>query len=306
MPSQTDIRREITAKIIEALKEGNLPPWRKPWVADPNAGFPMNLVSKRSYSGINPLLLEITSMKRGYLSRWWGTFRQWSELGCQVKKRPANVPSGQWGTKVVLFKPIAKKRATEDNQEGKEAFLVLREYTLFNAQQVDGEAAEKCQVQSHRASAPVNFQPAEETIAATGARVLYGGNKAFYDRDNDSIRLPPRSKFGSAKDLYATTFHELSHWTGHPSRLDRTFGVFGSKRYAFEELIAEISGCYLCSELGIPQSALMDNHFAYLAEWLQTLQNDHRAIFRASSQASKAADFILDLSRNSTSQPATA
>ena len=104
MPSQNEIRERITKTIVESLTSGGLPPWRRPWAADPNAGFPANVVSKKKYRGINPLLLEIAAMRHGLKGKWWATYNQWKELGGQVMKRPDNVPSGEWGTAIIFWK----------------------------------------------------------------------------------------------------------------------------------------------------------------------------------------------------------
>src|ERR1017187_4643736 len=117
MPTTTELRQEITSRIIEALESGNLPPWRKPWRCDPNAGLPMNVVSKKRYSGINILLLESASMRHKFESKYWATYRQWSELGGQVKRRPADIERGHWGTNIVFFKPITKSKIDDAGEE---------------------------------------------------------------------------------------------------------------------------------------------------------------------------------------------
>ena len=138
MPSQNEIRERITNTIVESLKSGGLPPWRRPWAADPNAGFPVNVVSKKKYRGINPLLLEIAAMRHGLKGKWWATYNQWKELGGQVMKRPDNVPSGEWGTAIIFWKPLKITDEKEDGDEEKTIFM-LRTYTVFNIDQVEGE-----------------------------------------------------------------------------------------------------------------------------------------------------------------------
>src|ERR1700733_14593849 len=108
MSTQTEIRQRITNQIIEALKSGKLPPWRQPWASNPNAGFPANVVSKRHYTGVNPMLLQMAAQKHGFKSKWWGTFRQFESLGGRVMHRPADVQQGQWGTPVIFWKPVEK------------------------------------------------------------------------------------------------------------------------------------------------------------------------------------------------------
>jgi antirestriction protein ArdC len=298
MASQQEIRDRITARIIAALKAGT-PPWRKPWSDRNNTGSPANVVSHRPYSGVNPLLLDLAAQERGWTSRWWGTWNQWKSLGLRVQARPDDVPPGQWGIKVVFCKPVSKRTTNEQGEEDEEQFFLLREYVVFNAEQVEGDRIEEYRVCPGTRSTIIDFDPAEEVIEATGASIRYGGNRAVYRPAEDFIQLPPKQSFVSCHEFYATAFHELAHWTGHPSRLNRLVknARFGNESYAFEELVAEIGGCFLCSQVGIPQSDDLNNQTAYLGHWLKVLQQDHRAIFRASSQASAAADYILAFSR---------
>ena len=107
MPSQTEIQQQITDRILEGLRNGVIP-WRKPWSTDSNSGSPANAISRRPYTGINPILLDLVSISRGYTSRYWATYQQWATLGCQVQKRPANIEPGEWGTSIVLYKQVEK------------------------------------------------------------------------------------------------------------------------------------------------------------------------------------------------------
>jgi len=292
MPSQNEIRERITHTIVESLKSGGLPPWRRPWAADPNAGFPANVVSKKSYRGINPLLLQIAAMRHGLKGKWWGTYNQWKELGGQVKKRPANVPSGEWGTGIIFWKPLKVTDTKEDSDEEKTVFM-LRSYTVFNIDQVEGEHLDHLRVGHSIVNAnPVDtYQEADRVIEATGADIRYGGNQAFYNRTQDFIQVPLREQF-TALEYYETVLHELCHWS--ESRLEWNRKEEG---YAMGELIAEMGSCFLASELGIPNAETLPNHTSYLQSWLKAMQNDTKFIFQASSQASKAADFILSFSK---------
>lgn len=298
MSSQAEIREHITQQIVEALKAGT-PPWRKPWSDLDNTGHPANIVSKRSYCGVNPLLLDLVARERGYQSRWWGTFRQWQSLGLRVKARPYDVQPGAWGTKVIFCKPVTKTTLNKAGEEAEDQFFVLRTYTVFSAEQTEGPGVEKFLAKPRVGNAFVDYQPAEEAIAATGADIRFGGNRAVYCPEPDYIQMPLKASFVCERDYYATCAHELIHWAGHKSRLNRLDqnARFGNAAYAFEELVAEVGGCFACTELGIPQSGERTNQEAYLGHWLQVLQNDHSAIFRASSQASKAVDYILAFSR---------
>jgi antirestriction protein ArdC len=306
MATQTEIREQITARIVEALKAGTAP-WRRPWSDLENTGHPANVVSKRSYSGVNPLLLQLIAAEHGWSSRWWGTFRQWQELGLRIKARPSRVRPGEWGTRVVFCKAVSKKPAHDQNGEdqhgeGEERqgrYLLLRQFCVFHAEQVEGDGIQKYLARPRTTTAFQDYAPAEEIIRATNARIEYGGAKAVYYPGNDFIRLPNKESFESQKEFYATAFHELGHWTGHQSRLARLVknARFGSEAYAFEELVAEMAGSFACNEVGVPQSDDLSNQAAYLASWLSILQADPTAIFTAASQASAAVDYTLAFSR---------
>ncbi len=292
MPSQNEIRERITNTVVESLNSGGLPPWRRPWAADPNAGFPANVVSKKKYRGINPLLLAIAAMRHGLKGKWWATYNQWKELGGQVMKRPADVPSGEWGTAIILWKPLKITDEKEDGDEEKTIFM-LRSYTVFNVDQVEGEHLDHLRVGHTIINGnPVDtYEEADRVIAATEADIRYGGNQAFYNRAQDLIQVPLREQF-TAAEYYETVLHELCHWS--ESRLDWNRKEEG---YAMGELIAEMGSCFLASELGIPNAENLPNHASYLQSWLKAMANDTKFIFQASSQASKAADFILSFSR---------
>lgn len=306
MATQAEIREQITNRIVEALKAGTAP-WRRPWSNLENTGSPANVVSKRSYSGVNTLLLQLIASERGWSSRWWGTFRQWQELGFRIKARPSHVRPGEWGTRVVFCKAVAKKPAHarngehqhSDDEEHDSRFFLLRTYCVFHAEQVEGDGIERFLARPRTATAFENYRPAEEVIAATNARIEYGGNKAVYYPQEDFIRLPPKEAFASQKEYYSTALHELLHWSGHESRLARINrnARFGNEAYSVEELVAEIGSSFLCAEIGVPQSDDLSNQAAYLASWLNVLKADPTAIFSAASQASAATDFILSFSR---------
>lgn len=287
MSNNQKIREEITNQIITALESGSLPPWRKPWSCDRNAGMPKNVVSGDLYTGVNPLLLGLASERHGFQSRHWGTYKQWSELGGKIMRRPSHVPSGKWGTKIVFCKAITKKKNDHDEEE---TYFLLKTYTVFNIDQIEGEHLDHLRVgysTDTRNSESKTFDEAEELIAATEADIRHGGNQAYYDISGDYIQVPNRDQF-SGSGYYETLFHELVHWTEHKNRLNWDREGNG---YALGELIAEIGACYLCSELGIPTND--ENHHAYLNSWLTKMKQDSSFIFKASSQASRAADYLM-------------
>ncbi len=295
MPSQTEIRTKITAQIIEALEKGGLPPWRMPWAASPNGrGLPTNAATERKYTGINPLLLQCAANRHGFKSKFWGTFNQWKDLGCSVKARPSDVNPGAWGTTAILYKPIVKTEIDKKSGEEKErAFPLLRTFTLFNADQVDGAGRWRV-VDEPVNDGFVDFEPVEQAIEATGADIRHGGDRAFYRRANDGIggdfiQLPFKHQFGEEKEYYSTAMHELAHWS--EVRLNWT------GTYALGELRAEIASAYLLAELGVPQSDDLRNCQSYLSWWLAALRDDVNCILRISTAASKAADHVLSFSR---------
>jgi antirestriction protein ArdC len=298
MANQTQIREQITQGIIAALESGSVPPWRRSWRLGQNAGAPANIVSKRSYRGLNPILLDLASQTHGFSSRWWGTFNQWKNLSGRVMPRPSHVPPGKWGTQICFWAPVTKTVHTDEGEDEEDRFFVLRLYTVFNVDQVEGVHLDHL-----RAGQPdtgettiIDYDPADAAIEATGVCIRYGGGKAFYSPVGDYIQCPPRTTFTEPDEFYETILHELCHWAEHPDRLNWSRKE-AENTYAMGELVAEIGACYLARELGVPASENLGNHVAYLANWLQAMKSDPRFIFTASAQASNAADFILSFSR---------
>lgn len=281
MSRPSDIREEVAGRIVDALRRGAVP-WRRPWSDAANAGSPANAVSGRSYRGVNALLLG----PAGYASRWWATYAQVQALGGRVRK-------GERASRVVYWREVERTVWTDAGPVAVGTYPLLRTYCVFNVAQADG--LDRFQARPRPRPPVPAFDPAEAVIAASDARIEYGGDRAVYLRDEDAIRMPPRDAFKSRHEFYATLFHELIHWTGHPTRLDRPAGDArsGDERYAVEELVAEVGGCFVCSEVGVPQSDDLTNHAAYLATWLAVLGRDATAVFAAAAQASRAADFLL-------------
>lgn len=283
--SRASLYEEVTATIITQLEEGVFP-WVRPWSkAKASLGLPRNAVTKRAYSGINILVLWGAVIEGGYPSQDWLTFRQAQAAGGCVRK-------GERGRTVFYADRFTPKDEREQVESGEEARSIpfLKRFTVFNAAQCDGlpeglvtEPAPLPERELHYA--------AEDLIAASGADFRIGGAQAFYSPSGDFVMVPPQPAFHHQIDYYRTALHELGHWTGHSSRLDRDqIGRFGSAPYAREELVAELASAFLCSALGIEPTV---RHADYLGSWLEVLRADNRAIFRAASQASKAAEFLL-------------
>lgn len=279
MAAQAELRQQITNHIIEALEQGGLPPWRKPWVVSKNSGRPANVSSKKPYQGVNPLLLELHARTHGFNSRWWGTYRQWQSLAAQVVKRPGGVQPGAWGCHVVFFRPI--KKTTTDPRTGleiEERFPLMKTYCLFNADQVSGPSIEHYQAKEPVmvAGALPDYQPADELVAATQADLRYCGDRAFYVRPlpngswpnhstGDYIQLPPKERYSPPGAFYETALHELAHWSEV-----RTGWDHDKNGYALGELAAEIAACYLATELRVPQGEGMENHLPISSRGLKT------------------------------------
>jgi len=308
MPSQSEIRKQLTERIIAAL-ESNILPWRKTWISARNTGRAANVISGKPYRGLNPLLLEIHAQQHGFRSRWFGTFNQWKELGCRIQKRPADVAKGKWGCQIVFFKPVSKTVVDPiTGNEEEETYRLMNTYTIFNADQVNG--AERFQVTEEPSigNTEPDFAPAEELIESTDADIRHGGDKAFYRRPvpldsypyhtgGDFIQMPHKATFVSMGAYYETAFHELGHWS--EVRLDWR----GS--YAQNELVAEMAACFLSAELGIPNGETLTNHASYVKNWLDAMRGDANYIFKASTQASKVADYLLAFARQPEEVPAT-
>ena len=284
---RANLHDEVTRQIIRELEAGRFP-WVQPWDASAASGpgLPRNALTGRRYSGVNVLLLWGAAIEGGHASQHWLTFRQALEAGGNVRK-------GEKGTTVVYadrFIPEAEKARAVESGEDARAIPFLKKFTVFNVAQCEG-------LRPGLATDPAPLPEreiiphAEALIEATGADIRIGGDKAFYAPSGDYIQVPPQPAFRDQINYYRTVFHELSHHSGARHRLNRDLsGRFGSKPYAREELCAEISAAFICAALGIVPTV---RHADYVGSWLEVLREDNRAIFRAASQASKAADYIL-------------
>lgn len=294
--ARIDIYERVTDRIIQQLEQG-VCPWLKPWSAEHAAGRicrPLRSTGE-PYNGINILMLWAAAEDRGYLSPLWLTFQQCKQLGGFVRK-------GEKGSPVVYASTFKKTEEDETGDEHERNIPFLKQYTVFNADQCDGLPERFYKLKEKPVSEPIErIAHADQFFKNTGADIREGGDRAFYTITDDYVRLPPLEAFRDAESHAATLAHELTHWTRHPSRLDRDFGRkrFGDEGYAVEELVAELGAAFLCADLGITPE-LRDDHAAYIANWLTVLKGDKRAVFTAASHASKAVDFMHSL------QPAAA
>lgn len=279
-----DVYQIITDRIIEKLEAGT-PPWRKPWrTAGGKAQLPANLASKRDYRGVNVFLLHAA----GYASPWWLSYKQAAEKGGQVRK-------GEKGFPVVFWKPLAVK----DKETGKDKQVpLLRYYTVFNSEQIDGLTLPDEPAEAGPGIDPVD---AAEAIAAgykDGPAVRHGFRQAAYKPGADEVVMPDMGTFFTPSGYYGTLFHELGHSTGHDKRLGRK-GItephgYGSATYSQEELVAEMTAAFLLGHCGL-EAPELDNAAAYIQGWLKALKDDRKLVVVAAAQAQKAADHILGI-----------
>lgn len=285
---RTNLYDDITNKIIAELEEGRLP-WVQPWgtcAAKAPLSLPKNASTDRAYSGINVLILWGAVIERGFATQSWITYRQALALGGNVRK-------GERGTTVVYadrFIPDDEKKRARETGENAQAIPFLKRFTVFNIEQCEG-LPDEIVVSALPLDARLIEPQVEALIKATGIDFRIGGNRACYFPAHDYVQVPPPQAYFEAIDWHRTALHELGHATGHASRLARDLsGSFGSRKYAFEELVAEINAAFCCAALGIVPTV---RHADYIGSWLEVLREDNRAVVRAASQASKAADWIL-------------
>ena len=284
---RANLYQDITNRIISELEQGRVP-WVQPWTSN-NAGLgmPKNAATGRNYSGINILTLWNAVIARGFSCHAFLTYRQAIALG-------GNVRRGEEGTSVVYahrFVPKAEKaRASAEGREAKGSVPFLKQFTVFSVDQCDG-LPEHLFVPPPPIPEHLILPQVRDLIDASGADFRIGGAMAFYVPGHDYVQVPRPDDFHEPINWHRTALHELGHWTGHPSRLDRDQkGRFGSVEYGREELVAEMTGAFVCASLGIKPTV---RHADYLGSWLDIIREDNRAIVRAASAASKAADYLL-------------
>lgn len=274
----------ITSRIVKQLESGTAP-WHKPWKVSGKNGLPRNVVSGKEYRGINLWIL----LSSGFASPHWLTFRQARELGGHVRQGEAGLPVVYW------------KSSTREVQDGDETIekpsVLCRYYTVFNVEQCEGLRIQPVEP-AHNQPQVQPIDACEQVISAWLGKptIKHGGNHASYSKALDCVQMPERDRFSSAEEYYSTLFHELTHSTGHPTRLNRSsltdFERFGDQNYSREELVAEMGAAFLAGSCGI-ENRTINNSAAYLANWLGALKNDSRMVLVAASQAQKAADLIL-------------
>jgi antirestriction protein ArdC len=295
---RTDVYQKITDQIVSELEKG-VRPWLKPWNAEHAAGRITRPLRGNGipYQGINVLMLWSAAMEKGFAAPIWMTFKQALEFKAHVRK-------GEQGSLVVYADKIIRTETDADTgEESEHAIPFMKGYTVFNVEQIDGLPERFYAKAEPRFDSVQRIARVESFFAATGAVVRHGGNRAFYSVSTDHVQIPPIEAFRDAESYYATLGHETTHWTRHPSRLDRDFGRkrYGDEGYAMEELVAELGSAFLSADLDLTPE-VRDDHAAYIASWIKVLKDDKRAIFTAASHAQRAADFLHGLQNSAPAQ----
>lgn len=274
-----DIYKEVTDKVIAAIESGDHGKWSKPWVG---CSLNYNAVSGKAYQGVNQFLLMLSPFK----ATQWATFKQWKDKGYCVQK-------GSKGSLIAVPKPYKVEKEVNGVTEERTR-IFFSKAIVFNAEQVADKEGNQPSVESVATISEAELVSAvTDYVSATGAEVTHTPeSKAYYSPMGDFIHMPEITQFKTVPGYYGTLLHELTHWTGHKTRCDRDItNAFGSDGYAFEELVAELGATFLNARFGIEEEPRED-HAAYLASWLKVLKNDNRAIFKASSLAQKAIDYM--------------
>ncbi|MDK1389732.1 zincin-like metallopeptidase domain-containing protein [Sinorhizobium sp. 8-89] len=284
--TRNDIYERVTSQIIAAIEAG-AGDYRMPWHHDGSAiTTPINVASSKAYRGVNVIALWAAAHMAGYPASIWGTYRQWQELGAQVRK-------GERGHLVVFWK-IADRRCddhdrngdTDRDEAGQRMFA--RSYTVFNSAQVDGYTPPVTPVLPEAE----RIGRADRFCAALGIDIRHGGSQAYYRPSTDHVQMPDFACFRDAVAYYAVMLHECGHASGAKHRLDRDLsGRFGSAAYAMEECTVELLSAMICADLNLSPEPRPD-HTRYIASWLEVLRIDKRAIFTAASRAQEIADWM--------------
>ena len=283
-----DLYKSVTDRIVAELEQG-VRPWLKPWNAEHAAGRitrPLRF-NQVPYRGINVLMLWSQAMAGGYAAPIWMTFRQALELGGHVRK-------GEKGSPVVFASKVSRSETDEETGEDLERNIpFLKAYTVFNVEQIEDLPSPFYAKAEPRLEPMQRIEHADRFFAASRAELRHGGNQAYYAVSQDYVQMPPFESFRDAESYYVTLAHELTHWTRHPTRLDRDFGRkrYGDEGYAMEEMVAELGAAFLSADLDLTPEPRAD-HASYIASWLKVLKDDARAIFAAAAHAQRAADFL--------------
>ena len=267
------IAEKIIASIESGMVDGN---WEKPWKG---GSIATNAITGKQYTGGN--LITCWILGEDFGSQWYATYKQWQSVDAQVRK-------GETGIKLIKWIVKECKDHGDDVKCDNCGTMFPSVFTVFNSTQVDGWTPPTGNVNDNN-----RIANAEEYLTGVGAEINHSDEgRAYYNKATDAITLPHFEMFKTAEGYYGTMAHELVHWTGAESRLNRDLsGKFGEDAYAAEELVAELGAAMLCATLGITEEPRPD-HAKYLKHWVGILKNDYRALWTAASKASKAVNYI--------------
>ena len=303
--SRFDLHEAVTNQIVAAVEEGT-GPFQMPWCKSGAAiTRPKNISTGNAYRGVNTIALWAAAAHRGYTEGLWGTYRQWQKRGAQVRK-------GQKSSLIVFYKTFARDDAAQDDDpdpSDRRPIFYAKPSPVFNVAQVDGHERAESTADGGAIDA---IAAADAFVQATGAVIREDGTRAFYRPAEDMIAMPDRGRFRgtdtstATEGWYGVLLHELTHWIGAETRLDRTFGErFGDDAYAMEELVAELGAAFLCADLAITPEPRAD-HAAHIDHWLRVMKGDKKAVFTAASAAAKASDYLAGLQSAETGSHAVA
>jgi len=282
-----EIVNKVNAKIIDSLKN-NPKNWTQGWR---NKNFVSCL--NHQYSGFNTIWLSMQPFKR----KVYGTFLQWKNEGCTVK-------AGSSSVRLLMYKTFKKEVENKKGIKEDKTFPLLKVFNVFNIEQIEGDIS-KFNNLDNTDNKVLDIKTVDQYIYNLNAKICHdGGNKAYYRPSTDSIHIPSKESFIDTKtsnatsNYYGVLFHELTHWTGDKNRLNRNLcGNFGNPEYAFEELIAELGAAYQCSNMNIDADPRSD-HSSYINSWIKAIQDNDKAILKASSLASKAVNYMNELQKS--------
>lgn len=301
-----EIIETVVNKIIVELQAGVLP-WTKPWKSDGSnglalGGFALPLRHNgEAYRGINVLALWCTAVSKGYQARHWMTFNQSKQLGGTVKK-------GERATGIIYADQVRREEEGEGGETVEKSYSFLKAYAVFNAEQIEG-LPEHFYIKAPAPVAVTDEKPATVEIPGKDwldnipAIISHGGDRAFFSPSHDFIQMPMPAAFEDGQSYTSTLIHEMTHWTGHKSRLDRPdHKKWGDESYAFEELVAELGAAFGCATIGLVP-AIREDHAPYIASWLKKLKADPKALMSAAAKASRAIDYLDAYSRPAAVDP---
>lgn len=314
-----DLHQTITDKIVAAIEAGAgtfQMPWHRPGVA---LTLPKNAATDKHYRGSNILSLWIDAEEKKFEHQIWATYKQFAELGAQVRKGEKGsliTKYGEWvprqdasGHPKRTGKMRNQAAQTEQGDAEDAKRLYAKQAWVFNIDQVDAPQELRANLlppETPRNDLTVRLANVDAFVKAVGVEIREGGQRAFYrHRDSkgegDFIQMPPRELFtgtdssSPTESYYATLLHEEIHGSGAEHRLDRKFGEkFGDKAYAIEELVAELGAAFLCAHLEVTNTPRPD-HAQYCASWITVLKDDSKAIFSAASLATRSVDYLFGL-----------